>query len=126
MPSTLSHDPNRRPTLLVVHNDAELRSALADSLLRQDGYDVLEAADLPSMVEIVLTQTRPVHLLIGSSADKRIWANRIKHHLPEMMIWFVDRPHPELPSDVLTPEIALATVREFFDRFRGEAAAGQK
>jgi len=37
----------------------------------------------------------------------------------------VDRPHPELTSDVLTPEIALAKIREFFNRSGGKAAAGQ-
>ena len=120
----LSNDDLHYPTVVVAHNDAELRSTLADRL-RQDGYNVLEADDLPSMVEIVLTQTRPLHLLTDPSTDTRTWAKRLKHHRPEMIVWFVDRPHLELPSDVLTPEIALTTVRGFLNRFRGEASAGQ-
>jgi CheY-like chemotaxis protein len=125
MPLKPVNDHHRRPTLLVAHDDAVLRSALAHSL-RQEGHDVLEADDLPSLVEIVLTQTRPVHLLINASTEMRFWARRLKNHRPNMVVWFVERPHPEFPSDVLTPEIALATIREFLNRFRGEAAAGQK
>ena len=60
MPSKRPDDNRRQPTTLVVHNDTELRSALADGL-RHDGYDVLEAHDLPSFVEISsdANQTRP-------------------------------------------------------------------
>lgn len=123
MPSKRPDDNHHLPTVLVVHNDTELRSALACSL-RQDGFGVIEADDLPGLVEIVLTQTRPLHLLTDPSAGKRIWAGRLKNHRPNMVVWFVDRPHPELPLDVLTPEIALATIREFFSRPSGKSAGG--
>jgi CheY-like chemotaxis protein len=118
MPLKRPDDNHGLPTVLVAHDDPELRSNLSDRL-REDGYDVLEADDVPSLVEMVLTQTRPLHLLTDPSAEKRTWAIRLRNHRRNMVVWFVDRPHPELPSDVLTPEIALATIREFFKRSRG-------
>ena len=118
--------PNQHlPTVLVAHDDTELRSALVDSL-RHDGYGVLEADDLPSMVETILTQTRPLHLLTDPSTAKRTWARRLKNHRPNMVVWFVERHHHESASDVLTPEHALAAIREFFNRSRGESGASQR
>ena len=124
MPSKLLDANHGDAAVLVAHDDTVLRSALANTL-RQDGYNVLEADDLPSIAEIVLTQTRPVHVLADPSDDKRLWATRLTNHRPNMVVWFVERHHPDLPSDVLTPEIALATIREFFNGSRGQVATGR-
>ena len=116
--------PNQHsPVVLVAHDDPELRSALADSL-RQDGFGVIEAGDLPSMVEIVLTQTRPLHLLTDPSPEKRTCARRLKNHRPNMAVWFVDRPHPELPSDVLTLKLPWQQSESSFNRSSGKSAGG--
>jgi hypothetical protein len=103
--------------------DNQTRSTLAASL-RQYGIHVLEADDLPDMVEIVLTQTRPIHLLIDDSPDKRIWATRLTRHRPKMNVWFVARYQHELSPDALTPEVALKTVRTFLAQSANEAAGG--
>jgi hypothetical protein len=111
------------PTILVAHEDNETRSTLAKSL-RHYGIHVLEADDLPSMVEIVLTQTRPIHLLIDDSPDKRTWATRLTSHRPKMKVWLVARYRHEVRPDALTPEVALQTVRNFLAQSANEAAGG--
>src|SRR5215471_17008270 len=77
-------------TVLVAHEDTELRRRLISDL-NQGTYNVLEAPDLPSMIEIVLTQTKPIHVLLtDASTDKRQWASRLKSHRPKMTVWFVE------------------------------------
>jgi DNA-binding response OmpR family regulator len=65
-------------TILVAHDDTELRRTLIEDLRRGE-YTVFEAPDLPTMIEIVLTQDKSIHLVLtDTSTDKRSWAARYR------------------------------------------------
>lgn len=102
------------PTVLVAIDDAEARSTLLEGL-RQDDYSILEAPDLPGMIEVVLTQSKPIHLLlVDVGTEKRQWAKRLKNHRPHMVVIVVAANQNEQDPDVLTPELALVAVHGFF------------
>lgn len=54
-PQTASHPGTHRPRILVVEDDADQRSALAQRL-RFEGYDAVFAADTPSAVRLARLQ----------------------------------------------------------------------
>jgi CheY-like chemotaxis protein len=124
MASKRSEEKGGFPTILVAEEDVELRSALSHSL-RQDGYLVLEAHDVPSALGIALVHSRPIHLLlIDVSMDNHTLAALLQQYRPEMRVLFVTRhPHEGL-KDALAPETALAKVRAFFKSSKEEAAEG--
>jgi DNA-binding response OmpR family regulator len=75
---------HERSAHLVAEEDDELRSALSNSL-RQDGYLVLEAHDVPSVLGIARVHSRPIHLLlIDVSIDNHTLAALRKPYRPEM------------------------------------------
>jgi CheY-like chemotaxis protein len=118
---SLSEQNHASITILVAHDDTELRCALVDQV-RGEGYHVFESPDLPTMIETVLTQTRPIHLVLtDASTDKRYWAARLQNHRPKMVVWFVESWQEAEISDILTPELVLTKVREFFDGRQGSA-----
>jgi DNA-binding response OmpR family regulator len=105
---------NAYPTVLVAVDDAEARRTLVDGL-RQDDYNILEAPDLATMVEGVLTHATPIHLLlVDAGTEKLQWATRLKNHRQRMTVFVVAVHQQELDRDVLTPERALAAVQGFF------------
>ena len=108
-----NHGFHGYPTILIAIDDPETRRSMVDGLCQQD-YNILEAPDLISMVVAVLTQSRTVLLLIDENTEKRIWALRLKNHKREMIVLPVaEHQHTEDP-DVLTPKLALVTVRNLF------------
>ena len=123
-PYTKISEPNcGLQTVLVAVDDAETRRTLVDGL-RQDDRNILEAPDLPSMVEAVLTQSKPIHLLlIDVGTDKRTWATRLMNHRQKMIVFLVAEHQDGQLPDVLTPTLALSAVRAFF-KSRGEATKG--
>ena len=105
---------NGSRTIVVAHDDAGLRQTLIE-YLRDGKYNVFEAPDLPTMVEVVLTQTRPIDLLLtDTSMEKRSWARRLQNHRPMMTVWFVENWQDSEIPDVLTPEVVPTKVRAFF------------
>jgi len=102
------------PTIVVAHEDGEIRRALIDNLSQ---YNVLEAKDVPTLVEIVLTQSRPLHVLLtDASPEKRHWVARLQQRRRKMLVWYVERSQGVNASDVLSPEVALMNVRELFEK----------
>jgi DNA-binding response OmpR family regulator len=116
MGSKVSEAKHGYPTVLVAIDDNETRRTLVDNL-SQDDYNILEAPDLPSMIETVLTESRPIHLLvIDPSTEKRSWATRLKNRRREMTVLLVARRQEGQLPDVLNPTLALTTIRTFFKR----------
>jgi hypothetical protein len=111
--SRVSERLHRHPTVLLALDDNEMRSALSNDLPRHD-YVVLEAPDVPSMVEVVLTQTRPIDvLLIDEGMEKQKWAARLRSFRRAMTVLCISNHHEVGLPDVLNPKSAISTIRTF-------------
>lgn len=106
--------PHDHPTVLVAVEDAELRRALVQGL-RQDGYLVLEAADARGVLDTVRTHSRSIHLMLLHVSIGHKLKSAISPYRPKAKILFFSDEGKEQLQDVLTPEIALTKVREFFN-----------
>src|SRR5262249_49889484 len=96
-------------TVVVAHENAELQRILVDNL-RQ--FNVLEANDVTSLVEILLTQTRRLDVLLAdTSPDKQRWIARLHQRRPKMLVWYV-KHLDEADALGVTPEVAVMNVRE--------------
>jgi CheY-like chemotaxis protein len=123
---TASIAPKGHPTVLVAEDDMNRHTLLASSL-RQEGYLVLEAHDCAGILDIIRTHSRAIHLLlINASTNNRTVADRLKGFRPEMRVLFVGQPQHEAVSDVVTPETALAKVREFFGNREATPLVGRE
>jgi hypothetical protein len=103
------------PTVLVAVEGTELRNALLQRL-QQDGYLVLEAADSAAALHIGRTHSRPIHIkIIPVSMDHELMS-AVKQYRPKIKILLFAEHNEEPLQDVLTPETALAKIREYFNQ----------
>lgn len=99
------------PTILIAA-DAGSRHALARSL-RLDGYLVFEASDEAEALFLVVSQSRPIHVLLAdANIEGRKLARTLKLYRREMQEIFVTLNPKQSLSDGLNPEVAVARIRE--------------
>ncbi len=118
-------------TILVVEDEAPLR-ALAVTVLRRAGYDVLEATDGADAVEVTARCRRPIHLLVTDVVmprmNGRVLSDRLSADRPEMKVLFMSgytddavviqrvlASHVAFLQKPLTPATLLSKVRETLD-----------
>jgi CheY-like chemotaxis protein len=112
--------PEAYPSILVAAEE-DVRKVLL-SRLEPDGYLVFEAENEAEALQIVIGQSRPIHILL---ADVRMngqnLAAALEPYRPEMVAVFVTAL-PDAISNILDPDKAAAKVRELLKAPRGAAA----
>ena len=99
------------PTILIA-TDAGSRQALVRNLWL-DGYLVFEASCEAEALFFVISQSRPIHVLLtDADIEGRKLARTLKLYRREMQALFVTLNPKQSLSDGLNPEIAVAKVRE--------------
>jgi PAS domain S-box-containing protein len=92
-PDTGSGDPVTRRTILLVEDDAQVRTLLS-GMLRKDGHDVREASDGQEALELAETMDVPLHLVLTDVM------------MPEMkgpeLVAAMRQRHPGLPALFIT------------------------
>jgi DNA-binding NtrC family response regulator len=78
------------PTVLVAHDDEDVRSTLVDCLQRS-GFHVLEADDWAHVLYWVRVHSRPIHLVLADVSKAELMP-KLKTHRPEMQVVFVKEP----------------------------------
>ena len=98
------------PTVLVIAQDGLLQALVRSLTL--EGYVVLSAKNEVEAVGVVISQSRPIHILL---ADVNIngyrLARALKQYRPEMQALFIST-HPQQSSDVLDVRTAVPRVRQ--------------
>ena len=111
------------PTVLVAAEDKSLRDDLVFSL-RQLGCLVLEAEIATRAVEVVISHSRPIQVLL---AEKNLYGaglmETLKRYRPQMHILLITEDSTGSGPDVLRMDAALAKTRELLDLPRRRAAA---
>ncbi len=109
------------PTILVA-TDPESRHALVRNLWL-DGYLVFEASCEADALFFVVSQSRPIHVLLtDANIEGRKLARTLNLYRHEMQALFVASCPRQSISDGLNPETAVAKVRELL-RLPGQIAA---
>jgi hypothetical protein len=91
------------PTILIVHRDMKFWDVLILDL-RQLGYLILEANDAVEALEIVIRQSRRIHLLlVGDGDDGRATAETLNPYRRDMDVIYVN---PDLEIDSALKEVS--------------------
>jgi two-component system cell cycle sensor histidine kinase/response regulator CckA len=118
-------------TILVVEDEAPLR-AVAVTVLRRAGYDVLEATDGADAVEVAARCLLPIHLLVTDVVmprmNGRVLSDRLGAERPDMKVLFMSgytddavvirrviASHVAFLQKPLNPATLLSKVRETLD-----------
>jgi len=98
------------PAVLVAGRD-ELRSRLVSNL-ESDGYIVLEAGNEAEALHVVISQTRPIHILLADvDMNGHNLAVVLSRYRPEMQTFFVAAC---AVVDAFDPPSAVANIRRTF------------
>jgi CheY-like chemotaxis protein len=102
------------PTILIA-TEAEWSHPLAH-MLQLDGYVAFEASGEAEALVVVISQSRPIHiLLVDDNIDGQQLARTLKLYRREMQVLFITANSQQSFSDGLHPQIALAKVRKMLE-----------
>ena len=111
--TTLANDGKHKsfPAVLIAAPE-QLLNALAD-LLRQGGYLVFEARNKAEALNIVIGQSRLIHILLADiNMDGHALATTLERYRPEMKALFVTAHLQQGFSEALTPSMVAAKIRD--------------
>jgi CheY-like chemotaxis protein len=112
------------PTALVVAQQEGLRRDLVFNL-RQFGCLVLEAEMASRAMELVISHSRPIQVLLAEkNLDDIGLLETLKRYRPQMHILLVTGDANASGPDVLAVDTALAKTKELLDLPKRRAAAG--
>jgi len=113
----VEHDarPAPFPTVLVLDMNVDSRAVIA-STLRNEGYNVLEAEDLPGGLLIAKTHSRPIQLLLSGLRCDPAFMDLMQQLRPGMDLMLFTRE--EMFHE---PNRVLGRIRQFFAPPAGES-----
>ena len=116
-------EKHAHPTVLVAVEDKDLRGGLVFNL-RQLGCLVLEAELATRAIEVVISHSRPIQVLLGDkNLDDVGLLETLKRYRPQMQILVVARDSNGSRPDWLTMDAAVAKTKELLDLPKRGAAA---
>lgn len=116
-------EKHAHPTVLVAVEDEVLRSGLVSNL-RQLGCLVLEAEMAVRAIEVVISHSRPIHVLvIDKDLDDVGLMGTLRPYRPQMNILLVRAVSNRGEPDALAVDAALVKIKELLDLPRRRAAA---
>ena len=96
------------PTLLVLEMDPQWRAMIVGTL-RNEGFNVLEAKDLPDALLVAKTHSRPVQLLVTGLRCGPAFTGLMQQFRPGMEVMQVTRERM-----FHEPNVVVHSVRQFF------------
>ena len=116
-------EPESFPTILIA-TDTGSRHALVRNLWR-DGYLIFEANSEAEALFFVVSQSRPIHVLLtDANIEGRKLARTLKLYRHEMQAMLVTSSPKQGLSDGLNPETAVGKIRELLKLPRQVEAEG--